>query len=213
MKITYKRAFSAIKDTVVFSVDYPIGANGLVRLKQNTFFPNKNKNKLTINTHDKNIVSVEAIMEKVDADKKYEWDTKSIIYTPWHQDTNYDIHNIKYNIINDNTVTATQKEIIRGGNRLLLNLRQKAEFYVTIPHDSDLETDLCEMDVDYKSIRYTKLNVDCNSVNKWGDSGSSTSAGESWTYYDFSEKETDPITHIVTKGNAKIPINIRNVIR
>jgi hypothetical protein len=208
-------------DKVIFRADYPIGKNGLIRLKQfwedstlcRISYQTSGPAKLTIKSHDKNNLSIIAIMDKTVADKDYEWKQKSSPGVPWFSDTIQDFFSIKYHEKNENMFIVNQKEIIRGGNRLILNLSEPVEYYITIPSDADFETDFSKIDIVYDAVRlcdankvrYTKLHVSCSHVNIRGYCGSSCNNRDSWDYITFVNNKTDPITDIHTKGNVILP--------
>lgn len=98
-----------------------------------------------------------------------------------------------------------RNDSVRGDNRLLIDIREPGNYYVTIPNDCDINVELQFGNITYVTppkshqpmkvndqssntqtdTNYvdTKLYIKGNSVNICGDSGSSIPPYQSWSYY------------------------------
>jgi hypothetical protein len=124
--------------------------------------------------------------------KNYNW-----TWLPWWDDTIKDLKNFKK--------VERIEELRGGGSRLELRLDEPGEYHITIPHDADINLELSEGDIEYRSLEATKLYIEGSRVNYCGNSGSVTSQGESWYYYWGTD--SDPVTRLITKkGNVSVPV-------
>lgn len=205
-KTIYTRQIIKAQNSVLFTGITPIEPKGLIRLKQWT----SNKLFLNITTHDKHEIHIGAMMKKDEANKDCYWKNGPNDYyfarKPWWQDTNHEILSPKFEEDIDGNITCVVPEKLRGGNRILYDLRENGMYHITIPNDVDLETDLLNADIGYNSARRTKLSVDCAKVNICGDSGCSVDSRQSWDYYSYGGKD-DPMTKLKTNGSVILDIN------
>lgn len=173
---------------------------------------------LKIARHSENTVKIVATLSKAEAIridpscpgsehylrldyKEYEW-----LWTPWWTDE------ILKSI--DQYRKREREATLRGGNRLLIDIREPGDYTVWIPNDCDIDVRLEEGDIEYLVSRdrvATSLVFTATKINRWGESGFynpgciGEPAKESWSYY--WGKETDPRTNLKTKkGNGKIPL-------
>jgi hypothetical protein len=184
------------KELVEFSGTYSIGENGLVRVYQ------KFKDKINVvikKVKDAN-VTINATIDNVS--KKYLW-TGKLVELPWSTDAIAgEIINIKSK---DSTMFASQILSFKGGNRIAITLNDIGKYVITVPFDTDFETDFESADIKIEPfVHPTSLHVDCSEVSVWGDNGSSCAGRQSWDYYSFGMR-SDPYTKIKTNGKVNIP--------
>jgi hypothetical protein len=189
-------------ETIDFSSSHPCGKNGLLRINQR----GASGSNLFILTHNGDEVLVDCQISQNEPEYEHRWkdSTCTFVKNPYWIDADYESGETKFED-KGNTMIATRVENPRGGNRLLIELRLKGNYTITVPNDMDLEVNLENANVNYNSLRKTKLTVDAKEVNICGDSGFSGEDRQFWSYYGFGWFES-PCTTIVTKGSVVVPV-------
>lgn len=149
--------------------------------------------------------------------RQHEWESKACYPTsPYWFDAEMKLNTFKEKSnIYDEIRTITCQLGVRGGNRLLVDLRNFiSDFFennsfaqsntishnLFIPKDYDVDVD-ADIKLLHLPTRVCTLQITCNDVSQIGDCGYSEPGRKSWTYYGYgASSDNIPDTKIKTNG-------------